>query len=121
MPIINQKNPCVFTDIFYIKGMARKKGYTQPKERKMDLKVTDCIVYPIGNTERKLKATARVTLNDALVLTSLRVYEGSQGLFVSYPNDNSYQGEDYRQMFYPLSRTLREHIEDAVLEKLKNG
>ena len=79
------------------------------------LKVTDCSVYTYDNPERKLKAEARITLNKVLHLTNLRLYEGSHGLFVSYPTDN-YRGEDYRQVFYPLTMELREHIEAEIIK-----
>ena len=79
--------------------------------------VTHCTVYllkgPMGNT----KALARIVLGDQLQLTGLRVVDGSNGLFVSYPNDPSYKGDDYRSLFYPVTRELREHIEDVVLEQ----
>ena len=80
------------------------------------LKVTQVQIFPIPGSESKLKAFARVILNDQLQLSSLRVYEGSKGFFVSYPNDPAHKGEDYRQLFYPVTRELRDHIENTVLE-----
>ena len=43
--------------------------------------------------------------------------EGENGLFVAYPNDPFYKGEDYRSVCFPITRQLREHIETCVLEK----
>ena len=63
------------------------------------------------------KAFARVVLNDKLQLTKLRVVQGADGLFVAYPNDPFYKGEDYRSLFFPLTRDLREHIETEVLKQ----
>lgn len=79
--------------------------------------VTTMQVYLMDNPMGKTKATARVMLNEQLQLTGLRVVEGSYGLFIAYPNDPSYKGEDYRSLFYPVTRELREHIEQAVLAK----
>jgi stage V sporulation protein G len=82
------------------------------------LKITHCAVYPVANTENaKLKAFARIVLNDELQLTSLRVYAGVSGLFVSYPNDPHHKGEDYRQLFYPVSKELRDHIEEIIIKE----
>lgn len=79
------------------------------------LKVTEVRLFIVKEPQGKLRAFVRVVLNDELQLTSLRLYEGSNGLFVSYPNDPTLKGEDYRQIFYPVSKELREHIEAVVL------
>jgi len=71
-------------------------------------------VYLVREPMGKLRAYARVILGQ-LQLTGLRIYEGTQGLFVSYPNDPASKGEDYRQIFYPITRELRDSIEKAVL------
>lgn len=78
------------------------------------LEVTSAQVFPV-NTEGKLRAFARIVLSDQIQLTSLRIYEGSIGLFVSYPNDPMHKGEDYRQLFYPVEKSLRDRIERSVL------
>ena len=57
--------------------------------------------------------------NQILQLTGLRVYEGVNGLFVSYPNDTSRPGEEYHQIYYPLTSELRAAIEKAILEEYK--
>jgi len=80
------------------------------------LEITNVTVYPVFN-EGKLKAFARICLNDALQLTSLRVYQGTNGLFVSYPNDPNYKGDDYKQLFYPITREFREIVEKTILDK----
>ena len=69
------------------------------------------LVEPMGKT----KALARVTLNDSMLLTGLRVVDGMNGLFVAYPNDPGYKGDAFRSLFYPVTRELRTHIEDVVI------
>jgi stage V sporulation protein G len=81
------------------------------------LAVTQVQIFPIPGAEGKLRAFARILLNDAIQLTSLRIYEGSKGLFVSYPNDPMHNGEDYRQLFYPVTRELRDEIENKILDQ----
>ncbi|NLB64478.1 MAG: stage V sporulation protein K [Fibrobacter sp.] len=83
----------------------------------MVLEVTHAQVYPLKESTNKTRAMARVVLNDQLQLTGLRVVDGSNGLFVSYPNDPGYKGEDYRSIYYPITRDLREHIEEVLLQK----
>ncbi|MCK9181365.1 MAG: SpoVG family protein [Fibrobacteraceae bacterium] len=83
------------------------------------LVVTNVQVYPFkeGASMGKIKALARVVLNDQLQLTGLRVVDGSNGFFVGYPNDPFYKGEEYRSIFFPITKECREHIENCILEK----
>ncbi len=64
-----------------------------------------------------MKALAQVVLNDQLLIRGLRVMEGEYGLFVSYPIDPFYKSDSYRSVCMPMTRQLREHIENCVLEK----
>jgi stage V sporulation protein G len=79
--------------------------------------VTHVQVYPLAEAVGRTRAFARVVLDDQLQLTGLRVIEGTNGLFVSYPNDPSHRGEDYRSIFYPVTSELRDHVESVVLGK----
>ena len=78
-------------------------------------------VYPIREPKGKMRAFARVLLGNQLQLTGLRVFDGTKGLFVSYPNDPYHKGEDYRQLFFPTSGELRDAIEKAVLEEHRSA
>lgn len=91
-----------------------KKEDVMPSKTHSPLEVTSVQVFPV-TTEGKLRAFARVVINDQLQLTSLRVYEGTKGLFVSYPNDPAHKGEDYRQLFFPLTKELRDRFEVRIL------
>lgn len=86
------------------------------------MKVTNTQVFIFkGQEDSKLKGTARVVLDGELQLTGLRIYQGTKDLFVSYPNDPYYKGEDYRQLFYPLTRELRSYIEEEILKTYKEN
>ncbi len=76
-------------------------------------------IFKDGIDTGRIRAIAAVTLNDQLTLNQLRVVEGEGGLYVSYPNDPFYKGEDYRSIFFPITRELREHVEEVVLEKYR--
>ena len=83
------------------------------------LAVTQVKVYPFKETPSmgKLLGMASIVLNDQLQVRGLRIMEGENGLFVGYPNDPFYKGEDFRSVCFPMTRQLREHIENCVLEK----
>ena len=83
------------------------------------LAVTQVQVYPFkeGPSMGKMLALASIVLNDQLQVRGLRIMEGENGLFVGYPNDPFYKGDDFRSLCFPITRQLREHIENCVLEK----
>lgn len=83
------------------------------------LAVTNVQVFPFkeGPSLGHIKALASIVLNDQMLIRGLRVMEGENGLFVGYPCDPFYKGEDFRSLCNPITRQLREHIENCVLEK----
>ena len=83
------------------------------------LAVTQVQVFPFteGKSIGKIKAIASVVLNDQLQVQGLRVIDGQYGLFVGYPADPFFKGEETRYVCAPITRQLREHIENCVLEK----
>lgn len=83
------------------------------------LAVTSVQVFPFkeGANLGHMKGMATVVLNDQLQLRGLRIMDGANGLYVGYPMDPFYRGEDYRSIYLPVTRQLREHIEQCVLEK----
>lgn len=80
------------------------------------LAVTNVQVAPVAG-QMYTKATAAVVLNDQFILRGLRVMDGESGLFVAYPIDTSCKGENSRSLCHPITKQLREHIENCVLEK----
>ena len=83
------------------------------------LAVTQVQVFPFkeGPSLCHMKGLAQIVLNDQMVIRGLRVMDGVNGLFVSYPLDPFYKGEDFKSICNPITRQLREHIENCVLEK----
>jgi stage V sporulation protein G len=83
------------------------------------LAVTNVQVYPFqeGPSMGHTKGIASVVLNDQFMIRGLRVMDGENGLFVGYPVDPFFKGETYRSICNPVTRQLREHIENCVLEK----
>ena len=83
------------------------------------IEVTKVDVYPFkeGLYIGHVKAIANIVLNDQIQVRGLRVMDGECGLFVGYPNDPFYKGDDFRSIVFPLTAELRHHIEKRVLEK----
>ena len=83
------------------------------------LAVTNVQVFPFkeGANLGKMKALAVIVLNDQIQIRGLRVMDGECGLYVVYPCDPFSKGDDFRTIVQPITRQLREHIENCVLEK----
>lgn len=83
------------------------------------LAVTNVQVFPFkeGADMEYIKGLANIVLNDQLQIRGLRIMEGENGLYVGFPNDPFYRGEELRSVVAPITRQLREHIENCVLEK----
>ena len=100
--------------------MSNKKAAEKETSSAFDcLAVTQVQVYPFqqGPSMGHLLGLASVVLNDQFQIRGLRIMDGENGLYVGYPNDPFYKGEDFRSVCCPITRQLREHIENCVLEK----
>ena len=82
-----------------------------------DLRVTSCQVYPLDASPSELKALATIIICDAIQVRDLGIKEGPNGLYVEYPPDPLYKGIVTRSVCGPITKELREHIENTVLEK----
>lgn len=94
----------------------------QKKKSSIDfdcLSVTNVQVYPLKEDPfmGKMKGIANIVLNDQILIRGLRVMDGENGLFVGYPMDPFFKGEDLRCIVQPITRKLRENIENCILEK----
>ena len=87
------------------------------------LAVTDVKVYVFNESANmdQVKGLATIVLNDQLKIRGLRVMEGINGMYVAYPNDPFYKGEELRAGVFPMTRQLREHIENCILEKYRDA
>lgn len=85
------------------------------------LAVTQVQVFPFkeGPSMGHMLGLATIVLNDQFQVRGLRIMDGENGLYVGYPNDPFYKGEDFRSVRCPMTRQLREHIENCVLEKYR--
>ena len=98
--------------------MATKKKATEEKDFEC-LSVTAVQVFPFRDGAKfgNILGYANVVLNNQLQISGLRIMDGINGMFVGYPPNPLYKGEDFRSSVFPITRALREHIENCVLEK----
>lgn len=82
---------------------------------KNNVTVTGIKVYPFENSKSKVKAFAQIVLNNALRLGGLKLIKGENGMFVSYPAEQSKDGK-YYNVYNPVTREIRNKIQDAVID-----
>jgi len=83
------------------------------------LELTDITITlkPAKRKDVKTLADVKVTLNEILVLKGLKIIDGINGLFLSYPPMPSDDDCNYSSAYYPLCKDFRETFEEMVLEE----
>lgn len=82
--------------------------------------VTKVQVFPFkeGINLGHLRGLATVQISNAFTIRGLRVMQRDDGqMFVGYPVDPFYKGEDYRYIVEPLNEDVKAAVEHAVLAK----
>lgn len=88
------------------------------QETGCDIIVTDIKIFPFNDTGiGHIRALANIILNDAIMIRGLRIMTSDNGLFLSYPVDPFFNGMDYRFIIVPVTRKVREYIENEVLKQ----
>lgn len=102
---------------------ANEKKEPENKPARKTLEITQVQIFPFKvQSLGSIKALASITIEDQFVVRGLRVVDGSNGLFVGFPNDPFFKQEEgstpeFRNLCFPITRELREHIENKVLAK----
>ena len=83
------------------------------------MKITDVVVNHLRerDPDSKLFAFAKVVLNDQFIIHGVRIYEGVNGPFMTFPQDRSKENTDGKNydMCHPTTAELRNYIHDQVL------
>ena len=80
--------------------------------------VTDIKIFPFKcSSMNNIRALANVVLNDAILIRGLRIMEGTNKPFLSYPADPFFNGTQLRSAIVPLTRKLSEYIENTVIKQ----
>lgn len=78
------------------------------------MKITDYRFREVN--KGNLKATVAITLDDAFVVTGLKICSGRNGDFVTMPSEKWSDGK-YHDICYPITKKGRESISSAILKK----
>ncbi|MEF8726533.1 MAG: SpoVG family protein [Candidatus Bipolaricaulota bacterium] len=81
------------------------------------MEITRVEIRPMKD-EGNLKSFCSVVFDDVFIIHSVKVIEGSNGLFVAMPSREVGDGE-YRDTAHPIDNDFRLELEEKVLEKYK--
>lgn len=83
------------------------------------MKITDVIVYPVNrkSDKSKLYAFAKVVLNDQFIIHGIRIYEGANGAFMTFPQDYTNKNKEgkFYDICHPTTAELRNYINEQVM------
>ena len=71
------------------------------------MEITKTIIYRVNRG--KMLAYATVTLNDSIVISGIRLYEGDNGRFILFPSRTSKKGRKF-DIAFPCKDEMREMI-----------
>lgn len=71
------------------------------------MEITKTIIYRVNRG--KMLAYATVTLNDSIVISGIRLYEGDNGRFILFPSRTSKKGRKF-DVAFPCKDEMREII-----------
>jgi DNA-binding cell septation regulator SpoVG len=79
------------------------------------IQITEITIFPVRNRQpgAPLQAFARIVLNDAFVVTGLRLVQGKFGMFVAFPRE---KGKDITICF-PIRKDLQEEMSRVILDE----
>ena len=87
-------------------------------ETETSIIVTDIKIFPFKDAGiGHIRALANIVLNEAIIIRRLRVMESEDGLFLAYPVVPFYDGTGYSSIIVPVTRELREYIENTVIKQ----
>ncbi|MBS3740055.1 SpoVG family protein [Candidatus Bipolaricaulota bacterium] len=81
------------------------------------MEITRVEIRPMKD-EGNLKSFCSVVFDDVFIIHSVKVIEGSNGLFVAMPSREVGDGE-YRDTAHPIDNDFRLELEKKVLEKYR--
>jgi stage V sporulation protein G len=78
------------------------------------MQITEVRVFPVD--EDKLKAFASIVIDDAFVVSDIKIIDGKNGRFLSMPSTKRKNGT-FRDIAHPLNNATRRMIEERVFRR----
>lgn len=77
--------------------------------------IKDVKIFKLENAG-KMVGFASCTVFDCLKLTGLKIFQGSNGLFVGMPSRQDKDG-NYQDIFFPITKEFRHQLHETILNE----
>ena len=84
------------------------------------MKITKVVLRNKEKEDSRMKAIATVTLDEAFVITGIRLIQGDDKMFIAMPSRKTATG-GYRDIAHPINPETRTSFEEAILEAYKTA
>lgn len=79
------------------------------------MKITKVVLKNKEKEDSRMKAIATVTLDEAFVITGIRLIQGDDKMFIAMPSRKVSEGV-YDDIAHPVNQETRQMFEDAVFK-----
>ena len=69
--------------------------------------------------EGRLRAVVSITIDNAIAIHDIKLVQGDERMFVAMPSRREESGT-FRDIIHPISATVREKIEEQILDAYNN-
>ena len=84
------------------------------------MKITKVVLKNKEKEDSRMKAIATVTLDEAFVITGIRLIQGDDKMFIAMPSRKTATG-GYRDIAHPINPEVRTMFEEAIFEAYENA
>ena len=87
------------------------------------MKITKVVLRNKEKEDSRMKAIATITLDEAFVVTGIRLIQGDDKMFIAMPSRKVSEGV-YDDIAHPVNKETRQMFEDAIFkayDELKNS
>ena len=79
------------------------------------MKITKVVLRKKEKEDSRMKAIATVTLDEAFVITGIRLIQGDDKMFIAMPSRKVSEGV-YDDIAHPVNQETRQMFEDAIFK-----
>lgn len=80
------------------------------------MRVTDVRIRKTNGETGNLKAYAGIVIDNALAIHDIKIIDGKEGLFITFPSRMDKEGK-YRDIIHPINTEARNVIQMAIIEQ----
>ena len=84
------------------------------------MKLTSIDIRKVESEDSNVKAFVNIVVDDALAVKTLRIIDGTKGLFVAMPSTKNKEGK-YRDMVHPINQETRTMMEEEIIKAYKEA